>query len=343
MDNRKVLVELGRSTITGKLPKGIVPDKFDLSDVNSAFAGELNKLFGGTYNQMKKNAPDMMDLLQEIYSPILPREALSQFGSFAEIQTIGNMDRATFRKPLGRDRGKTFVTRVGLGGRFETFRLDATEFDIPTHAIGGAAILDWERLLAGKEDLGEYLNVLMGGFQDRINETIAAALNSSISAVRPVNTKYAGSGFNTSEFDKLLTTVSYYGNPVILATRAFINEMPPTHLSVTINGTTKIAIAEQDVMDVREKGAIQMYKSAPVIELPQSFKDDSNSEKVLDDQFAYIVPSDRKIARLVFEGDLQFREFENRNYSLEMAAYQKIGCAILHYNNWAIYQNTSLA
>lgn len=343
MDNKKVLVELGRSTVTGQLPKGVAPDKFDLDNVQTAFVNELAKSMGGTYNQFKKNAPDMMDLLIEIYSPILPREVLSQFGAFAEVVNIGNMDKTTFKKPLGRMRGKTYVTRVGLGGRFETFRLDTEEFEIPTHAIGGAAILDWERLLAGKEDLGEYLNVLMAGFQDRIYETIAGALNESINAIRPDNTKYADAGFNASEFDKLLTAVSYYGSPTILATRAFINQMPPTYLSVTANGTTKIAIADQDVMDVRNTGLLQMYKGAPIIELPQSFTDETNTKTVLDDQFAYIVPGDRKIARLVFEGDLQFRQFENRNFSIELAAYQKLGIAILHYNNWAIYQNTDLA
>ena len=67
--------------------------------------------------------------------------------------------KITFKKKLGRARGKSFVTRVGLGGVFETFRLDSTEFTIETEAIGGATAIDFERFLAGQEDLAEQVDI----------------------------------------------------------------------------------------------------------------------------------------------------------------------------------------
>lgn len=342
MDHKK-LVELGRSSITGKLPSGVTPGQYSKMDVATAFAGELAKGIE-TPNQYIARAPHMMDLLQEVYSPILPKEVLSQFGEFANVKFINHGDKATFQKRVGHMRGKTFVTKVGLGGRFESFRLDQKEFSVDTFAIGGAARMDWERFLAGQENLAEYTGILMEGMQDEIYRYVAGMLIDSKNSIRPDNTKAIASGFDAAKFNKLLTTVSYYGPPVIFATRAFIDEMPPTSLSVTEGTTTQILISNDDMSDIRNTGRLQRYKNAPIIELPQSFTDENNLETVLEDQYAFIMPGgDKKVVNLVFEGDMQFRHFENRDFSFEVATYQKIGGAIMHLNNWAIYQNTNLA
>ena len=45
---------------------------------------------------------------------------------------------------------------------------------------------------------------------------------------------------------------------------------------------------------------------------------------------------------LFLEGGVEIDEFKNRDRTMELSAYQKVGVAILHTNDWAIYQNTSL-
>ena len=76
----------------------------------------------------------------------------------------------------------------------------------------------------------------------------------------------------------------------------------------------------------------------------QSFVDESNTKTWIDDQYAYILPTGReKVVKVVLEGQTQIKDFENRDNSLEVYAWKKMGSAILTYHNWGIYQNTALA
>ena len=47
---------------------------------------------------------------------------------------------------------KEFVTRVGLAGRYEVFKLDGYSLEVPTAAYGGASRIEWEELLERLED-----------------------------------------------------------------------------------------------------------------------------------------------------------------------------------------------
>ena len=42
------------------------------------------------------------------------------------------------------------------------------------------------------------------------------------------------------------------------------------------------------------------------------------------------------------EGETQIYDAVNRDQSIEVNTYRKIGVGILAFNNWGIYQNTSI-
>ena len=48
------------------------------------------------------------------------------------------------------------------------------------------------------------------------------------------------------------------------------------------------------------------------------------------------------MVKVVLEGATQMWSETNKDQSIEINAYKKIGCAILHYNTWGIYQNTGI-
>ena len=75
--------------------------------------------------------------------------------------------------------------------------------------------------------------------------------------------------------------------------------------------------------------------------LPQSFTDETNSETVLDPSMAYVLPAGKeKIVKIVFEGQTQMWDHINRDQSIEIMAYKKMGAAILTHHNWGIYKLT---
>lgn len=333
MATMKELRELGVRAMTQNPPQD-----FSVADVNGSFREEIRALAGDAAS-FRRNKLDLFELMENIINDVLPQRVQDRYGVWAEYMQIPHGAKAVFKKRLGKARAKSFVTKVGLDGVFETFRLDRTEFEVDTYGIGVAAVLSWERFLAGQEDLAEYLDIILEGLDDFIFRKIAEAINSSVEMPRPENTKATGSDFDASKVDALINTVRAYGNPVLVCTPAFAATIPGNY--VVANSQTRISA--QDAEDVREYGYVKMYKGCPVMTIPNSFTDETNSEKTLSDEYLYIIPAvNSKLANVVLEGGVEIDEFKNRDRTMELSAYQKVGVAILHTNDWAIYQNTSL-
>ena len=58
---------------------------------------------------------------------------------------------------------------------------------------------------------------------------------------------------------------------------------------------------------------------------------------------AYVLPTGgERVVKVVFEGATQIYDFQNRDQSMEIHTYRKLGTAILTHHNWGIYQNTGI-
>lgn len=343
---------------------------FSAEDVNEAFRAQVKEI-AGDYSLFRRNKLDFFELIEEVYAEVLPKRVLQEYGVLAEIQQVGHGQKVTFKKKLGRARGKTFVTRVGLGGVFETFRLDSTEFEIQTEAIGGATAIDFERFLAGQEDLAEQVDILMEGMDEAIYVMLAKAINASAKSVgiqSTTNSTFATydskgelipnrdmstgnktfvetTNFDQVSFDQLITTVRYYGDPIIVCTHEFADKIPCNYLAVSdsATGAKGVRISEQDVMDMRTYGVLKIYKGCPIVVLPQSFEDETNQRVVMNPAYCYIIPGNNtKLARIVFEGGPVANTYEQKDRSMEFSMYQKVGVAVLHYNNWGLYHVSEL-
>ena len=343
---------------------------FSAEDVNEAFRAQVKEI-AGDYSLFRRNKLDFFELIEEVYAEVLPKRVLQEYGVLAEIQQVGHGQKVTFKKKLGRARGKTFVTRVGLGGVFETFRLDSTEFEIQTEAIGGATAIDFERFLAGQEDLAEQVDILMEGMDEAIYVMLAKAINASAKSVgiqSTTNSTFATydskgelipnrdmstgnktfvetTNFDQVSFDQLITTVRYYGDPIIVCTHEFADKIPCNYLAVSdsATGAKGVRISEQDVMDMRTYGVLKIYKGCPIVVLPQSFEDETNQRVVMNPAYCYIVPGNNtKLARIVFEGGPVANTYEEKDRSMQFSMYQKVGVAVLHYNNWGLYHVSEL-
>ena len=82
----------------------------------------------------------------------------------------------------------------------------------------------------------------------------------------------------------------------------------------------------------------------PIIQMPQSYTDETNTVTQINPGFAYIFPTGgEEIVKIVLEGPTRIDEFKGRDRSFEIEAYKKVGVAILTHHNWCIYENTSLS
>ena len=91
-------------------------------------------------------------------------------------------------------------------------------------------------------------------------------------------------------------------------------------------------------------GRLASYKGHKVIILEQGFEDETNSRKVIDPGYAWIIPTgaDGKPVKIAFEGNTIVDEYVNKDRSREVQVYKKLGVATLVTNNICVYVNESL-
>lgn len=326
--------------------KGTVPATYANQnvDMDSAFLDGLKEL-AGSVNQFMKNRYDIYDIVIKTADEIMPKKVIDAIGMFAEVQSVPQGQKAIFKRRLGKTRAKKFLTQVGLSGVYETFRLDSDTFELAGHAVGGGATIDFERMLDGAETMAEVMQVLTEGLTDAVFYEVHKALRAAVNAsARPDANKVVSNTFEADKMVKVINTVRAYGNGVVIfAPPEFVGAMGPDAIVSGIANTTNGIYHPQDIDAIHNTGYINIFRGTPVVQIPQSFIDESNTKTWIDPQLAYILPTGgEKVVKVVLEGNTQINDFKNRDNSLEVYAYKKMGCAILAHHNWGIYQNTGI-
>ena len=326
--------------------KGTVPAVYANQnvDINAAFVDGLREL-AGSVNQFMKNRYDIYDIVIKTADEVMPKKVIDAIGMFAEVQSVPQGQKAIFKRRLGKMRAEKFLTQVGLSGVYETFRLDSDTFELAGHAVGGGATIDFERMLDGAETMAEVMQVLTEGLTDAVFYEVHKALRAAVNAsARPDANKVVSNTFEADKMVKLINVVRAYGNgAVIFAPPEFVGAMGADAIVSGIANTTKGVYHPQDIDAIHNTGYINIFRGTPVVQIPQSFIDESNTKTWIDPQLAYVLPTGgEKVVKVVLEGNTQINDFKNRDNSLEVYAYKKMGCAILAHHNWGIYQNTSI-
>ena len=92
--------------------------------MNETLRRELAEI-AGTYELYRENKNLVFGLIEQTLNPIVPAKVLERYGDFAEVKTFAQGDRPVFTRKVGRLRAKQFITRVGLAGVYEVFKLGA--------------------------------------------------------------------------------------------------------------------------------------------------------------------------------------------------------------------------
>ena len=317
--------------------RGTAPAEYTASNVDEALRGELAQMCSSINNFMR-NRYDIYDIIIETADEVVPTKVIDVMGSFAEIKSVPQGQKAIFKRGLiGRNRAKKFLTQVGLSGIYETFRLDNEIFELGGHAVGGAAAIDFERFLDGAENMADLMDIVTEGLTDAVFGEVQRLLVEAADKMISGSNKAATAAFEADKMVKLVNTVKAYGgSAVIFAAPEFIAAM----------GADAIApntYHDDDIDAIHKTGKIKIFRGTPVVEIPQSYTDETNKETVIDPKYAYVLPSGKeKVVKVVFEGNTQVRDLTNADGSMEIHTYKKMGAAILTYHNWGIYENTSL-
>ena len=312
-------------------------ENFSYEALNETLRCEFNEL-AGTYALYRENKNLIFSIIEETLDEVLPKKVEQSYMQFAETKTFAQGDKPIFkRKRDTRSRAKQFITRVGLAGIYEVFKLgpsEAESFEVRTSAIGGAAQIGFEEFLDGRVDFAEVTKIVMEGMDEIIFKEVGHALKASINQLPPANIVIAN-GFDEQEFDRLLVIASAYGEPAIYCSYEFAVKMVPNE------GWRYTESMKQELWN---SGHLANYKGRKVIVLPQGLEDESNERKVIDPGYCYIIPAgaDSKPVKIAFEGGTIVDEYTNYDRSREIQVYKKVGVTAMLANNICAYADTSL-
>ena len=337
---RDQLIALARANAKASLNPSVAysfeGEKLSADALNKTFIKELNEL-GSTPQDFRENANLIYTLIEVGLTEVLPQKVMQQYGQFADVRTFAQGTKPVYKIKISeasKKRAKQFVTRVGLAGRYEVFKLDGYSLEVPTAAYGGASRIEWEELLDGRMTMNDYYSLVLEGMDEAVYREIAKALEATINDIQPSN-KTAQTTFNEGAMDQLLMIADAYGKSTIYCTFEFAATMIPANSTNWSDGMKE---------EIWNNGYFATYKGHRVIILPQSFTDETNSEKVIDPSFAWIIPTGaEKPVKVAFEGSAQVKSFDNRDWSTEIQTYQKLGVAAYMINpGICVYRNTTL-
>ena len=294
-------------------------EKFSYKDLSDTLRNELYEI-AGTPALYRENKNTIFSLIEETIDDYLPKKVLEQYGQFAEIKTFAQGDKPVFTQRItqaSKRRAKQFITKVGLAGIYEVFKLDGQSYEVETSAFGGAASIGFEEFL----DEAIYLE-------------IERALKGAVTNLQEAN-KASENGFNETEMDRLIQIADSYGQAVIYCTYEFAATMIPA----------EGWISEEMKNQKWNNGYLGNYKGHKVVVLNQSYEDETNTVKVIDPSYAWIIPtgSGEKPVKIAFEGQTIVDEYVNYDRSREVQVYKKVGVGAIITNNICVYRNTELS
>ena len=338
MLDKKSLFDLAKVTAkanpTSPVAYSFGEDKFSYSELNETLRKELNE-YAATPQLYRENKNTIFSLMEVIVDDVLPAKVMDMYGMFAEIKQFSQGEKAVFTQKVtaaSRRRAKQFITKVGLAGVYEVFKLDGRSYELQATAYGGAAAISFEEFLDGRMNLADMLEIVMEGLDEAIYKEIANALVAGIENLQETN-KAIRDSFDEVAMDNLLAIAGAYGVPTIYCTYEFATTMVPSEGWV----------ADAHRVERWNNGYLANYKGHKVIVLPQSYEDETNKKKVIDPSYAYIIPTGAdKPVKIAFEGQTLVSERDTQDWAKEIHIYKKVGVGAIVTNNICVYRNTSL-
>lgn len=301
--------------------------------LNETLRKEMNEL-AGTFALYRENKNTIFSLIEETMDDILPKKVEEEYGKFAEIKTIAQGNSTIFWRKHDRQRAKQFITKVGLAGIYEVFKLGKdTPIEVQTSAIGGAAQIGLEEFLDGRADFAEVTKIVMDGIDELIYWEIGAALKEGLTQLPALNTVEVD-GFDSQAFDRLLAISAAYGTPTIYCTEEFAAKILPEKWD---------AWSDNMKDTVWNNGRFANYKGHVLNILPQGFTDATHTTKVIDPGYCYILPGTVKPVKVVMEGSTIVDEYVNKDRSREIQVYKKVGVGVVMTPDICVYVDTELA
>ena len=312
---------------------------FSTAQVNDTLRAELAELVGSP-SLYRENKNTLFTIIEEVVGEVVPKKVEAMYATLAETKVFGQGEKPLFRRRVNAKlRAKQFITRVGLAGVYEVFKLGGSEsFEVPTSAVGGAAQIGIEEFLDGQADFAELIQIVIDGIQETIQLEVGEALIAGINQLPEAN-RVNFAGFDATEFDRLLVVADSYGSgkATIYADAMFAVKLMPAAIKADY-------LPDAMKTEILTNGYLKTYKDHQIVILPNAVADETNTTLALEPGYAWIMPAGvDKPVRIAFEGETMVDERKNADWSRDVHAYKKVGVAAMLTSDICVYHDTSLS
>jgi hypothetical protein len=333
--------------------EGQASANFAASDVNEAAISAILKEAGLSENptarELRNNEAAIFSLIEEAVDEILPKKLENLLGAYAEVRTFARDAEVVFNiEKIGKNRAKLTISKGARGGIYRAARLDSKYFSPETTIQTVAVYVTLEELILGTMSLAELYANILEGFQEVIyKETFnALATGAPAAGYNRIYKDIEGSDDSkvngnivvaksalSAAIDEVMPYVKQYGVPTIFGSYAAVNG-----LYNPLAGGSAGHINDQDSMDIRNYGYVQMYKGVRVVELPNYLVDNSNNDWFYDPSYVFVIPSGIKPVKIALKGELQIQRNAHAVGSEKWEAHKLIGVGLAMANNYAVIQ-----
>lgn len=323
--------------------EGQASANFAASDVNEAAISAILKEAGLSENptarELRNNESAIFSLIEEAVDEILPKKLENVLGEFAEVRTFARDAEVVFNiEKIGKNRAKLTISKGARGGIYRAARLDSKYFSPETEVYTAAVYVTLEELILGTMSLAELYSNILEGFEEIIYKQVFNALAAGTPVAGYGRIEKDGSVTTNkdslaSALDKVMPYVKQYGMPTIFGSYAMINGLynPVAGIYHPNN---------EDSLDIRKYGHVQMYKGVRVVELPNYLIDNSNDEWFYDQSYVFVVPSGIKPVKVALKGELHIQRNAQAVGSEKWEAHKIMGVGLAMANNYAVIKVT---
>lgn len=347
---RQMAMSLGKSYNNKATKFSLNGVEVSSNAIESAFVRQLQLLSGldettNTINihRFSENQHRCFELMETAVDSALPKKVLQQYYRFVETKNFEENERPVFYQRITSSSRRRALRYVSLGSRagiYNVFKLSGRDFDSKVFTVTGASELSFEDFITQRITFSDVMDIMLEGIDKRVQEEITGCLIGCIKNMQPAN-KHAATGFVKSEFDARVSIADSYGTApsTIICTAEFARNLKPDF----------DAMSDRMKEEAYSKGGfLGMYDGRhPIAILDQSYKDETNMVKEMNDGLCFIIPNtaghNGQPIKLGQIGKTHMRKIEDEaTWGMRIDMFKTFSIALVVDNDICAYVDLSL-
>jgi len=288
---------------------------------------ELVEIFSELMKDYEGNKKEINAIITENVDIVLESKLQDALEIFAEIAPVPHGTKKKFRVRSG----KIKAEYVALGSEIRRQKIYKQEIPAQPRAIGSSVYVEWDDVLSGRaEAFTEIVDEMANAILDEILKDVQASFVAAM-ADAPTANKYSGA-FSLAQLRSVANTVGAYGKPVIVGTSVALS-------NITSDSGFQALMSDSMKEAFNRDGFIGTWEGKALVQLPNTFVDESNTEWELDNNVIFVVPvgSDKPV-KITKEGGTEMLEKQSfEDGSITKKAIQKAGVNVLQVHNLGMY------